>query len=165
MAYLTQNPNQTFMAPILGQVDMAVTPNTKAVMLDPASTNVYCQAGSPVKLVAKAGKGEIIVDVCTGPNDGPVYGIVLYNMRKNKYAAGDMMEIGCRGTVVYLEASTTINRGARVNSTAATASADPLVTTVANNTDWQLGAALDQSAAANELIRIEVDPSDPNLAY
>jgi hypothetical protein len=165
MAYLTQNPNQTFMSPILGQVDMAVTPNTKAVMLDPASINVYAQAGSPVKLVAKAGHGEIFVDVCTGVTDGPIYGVVLYNLRKNKYAAGDMMEVGCRGTVVYLESSTTINRGARVNSTAATASADPLVTTVANNTDWQLGVTLDQASAANDLVRVEIDPSDPNLAY
>jgi hypothetical protein len=165
MAYHTQNQNQTFMAPIIGMVDMAVTPNTKTVMLDPASTNAYVQAGSPVKLVAKATKGQIVVDVCTGPTDGPVYGIVLYNARRNVYAAGDLMEVGCRGTVVFLESSAAVNRGGHVNSTAATASADPLVTTVANNTDYQVGVAIDQTAAANDLIRVEVRPSDPFLAY
>ena len=165
MAYLTQNQNQTFMAPIIGMVDLAVPPNTKTVLLDPASTNVYVQAGSPVKLVAKATKGQIVVDVCTGPTDGPVFGIVLYNPRKNTYAAGDLMEVGCSGTVVFLESSTAVNRGAHVNSTAATSSADPLVTTVANNTDYQVGIALDQTAAANDLIRIEVRPSDPFVAY
>jgi hypothetical protein len=165
MAYLTQNQNQTFMAPIIGMVDLAVPPNTKTVLLDPASTNVYVQAGSPVKLVAKATKGQIVVDVCTGPTDGPVFGIVLYNPRKNTYAAGDLMEVGCSGTVVFLESSTAVNRGTHVNSTAATSSADPLVTTVANNTDYQVGIALDQTAAANDLIRIEVRPSDPFVAY
>ena len=165
MAYLTQNQNQTFMAAIIGMVDMAVTPNTKTVMLDPASTNAYVQAGSPVKLVAKATKGQIVVDVCTGPTDGPVYGIVLYSLRKNQYSPGDLMEVGCRGTVVFLESSAAVNRGAHVNSTAATASADPLMTTVANNTDYQVGVAIDQTAAANDLIRVEVSPSDPFLAY
>ena len=165
MAYLTQNQNQTFMAPILGQVDMAAQPNVVSAKLDPASTNAYVQAGSPVKLVAKASKGEIVVDVCTGPTDGPVFGIVLFNPRKNTHAAGDTFEVGCRGTYVYLESSAAINRGARVNSTAATASADPLVTAVAHNTDFQVGVALDQTAAANDLIRVQIDPSDPNLAY
>ena len=62
MAYLQQNQNQTFMAAMLGMVDMAFQPNVKSVMIDPASTNAYLQAGSPVKLVAKAGKGQIVVD-------------------------------------------------------------------------------------------------------
>ena len=165
MAYLTQNQNQTFMAPILGSVDMAAQPNVVSAKIDPASTNAYLQAGSPVKLVAKASKGEIVIDGCTGPTDGPVFGVILFNPRKNTYAAGDTVEVGCRGTYVYLESSAAVNRGAHVNSTAATSSADPLVTTVANNTDYQIGVAVDQTAAANDLIRIAIEPSDPNLAY
>ena len=165
MAYLTQNPNQTYMAPVLGQVDMAFQVNVKSCMIYISSTIGYLSAGSPVKLVPQAGKGQIIVDGVTGATDAPYYGVILYNPRKNLYAAGDMCEVGCVGTVVYLESGAAVRRGDHVESAAATSSADPLVTTVANGTDYELGLALDDTTAANDLIRVEIRPSDPALAY
>lgn len=151
-----QNQNQFAQTPVLGQVDMTVNPNIKSVKIDPASTSVKLQVGQAMKLVDTAGV-EIIVDEAAITDQA--YGVIIYNPRKNLYAAGDTVELACRGSVVYLEASAAIARGARVQNTPT----GPTVSTLtAYAVNCQIGISLDKPAAAATLTRVEIDPKDPN---
>lgn len=153
-----QNSNQFAQTPVLGQVDMTVNPNIKSAKIDPASTSTKLQAGQFVKLVDVAGT-EIIVDECAVT--AKAYGVIIYNPRKNIYAAGDTVEIACEGSVVYLEASAAIARGAKVQNTPA----GPTVQTLTSlATNCMVGICLDKPTAGATLTRIEVGPQDPNLS-
>jgi hypothetical protein len=159
MAFLTQAMNQFAQAPILGAVDMIPSPNVVSAQITSSSSATAIQVGSPVKLVAGT-SGSILVDVCSGPTDGPVFGVLLYNARKNLYVANDIVEVGCSDTFVYLRASAAVARGAKVTTTAATTTTDPLVTTVSvPSTQYVTGVAIDAAAAANDLIRVKIAPS------
>ena len=159
MAYLTQAMNQFSQAPILGQVDQVPSPNVVTVQIDPASAATSIQVGDVVKLITGS-SATILVDKCSGPTDGPVYGVILYNERKNTYAAGDLCEVGLGASYVYLRTSAAVARGAKVTTTASTTTTDPLVTTVSvPSTQYVTGIAIDVAAAANALIRVQVAPS------
>ena len=69
MSFLTQKMNQFTQTPILGAFDLIPSPNVVAVQLSPSSTAV-CQVGSNLKLITGP-SGLPMVDVCTGPTDGP----------------------------------------------------------------------------------------------
>ena len=153
-----QNQNQFAQTPVLGQVDMTSAINIKSVRIDPSSQATVLQSGQAMKIVDVAGT-EIIVDVAAITEKA--YGVIVYNPRKNLYAAGDMIEVACKGTVVYLETSAAVARGAKVML-------DPTGPTVATlavlATNCMVGICLDKPAAANVLARVEVDPQDPNLS-
>jgi len=161
MAQLVLNQNQFAQTPILGQAASVENPAVFPVRLNPSSTAVL-QAGSAVKLIAGT-SNEYLVDATTGPTDGPVFGIIAYNMRKNLYAAGDSAEVFGEGSVVFLESSAAITRGAKVASTAATSGNDPTVATAVNSTDYITGYALDSAAGAGALIRVMVKRDAPGL--
>ncbi len=153
-----QNQNQFAQTPVLGQVDMTSAINIKSVRIDPASSSTVLTAGQFVKIVDVAGT-EIVVDEAAVTEKA--YGCIVYNPRQNTYLKGDMVEIACKGTVVYLETSAAIARGAKVQNTPAA----PTVQTLASlATNCQVGICLDKPAAANVLTRVEVDPQDPNLS-
>ena len=159
MAFLTQAMNLFTQAPVLGLVSMIPSPNVVSAQILSTSSATAIQVGSAVKLVDGAA-GSILVDVCTGPTDGPVYGVILYDARKNLYAANDIVTIGCSDTYVYLRTSAAVARGAKVTTTAATTTTDALVTTVsAPTTQYVTGIAIDKAAAANDLIRVRIAPS------
>lgn len=157
MAFLTQNMNQFTQAPILGLVDQIPSPNVVSAQLI-STTSAAIQVGSAVKLVAGT-SGAILVDVVSGPTDGPVFGVIPYNERKNTYVANDLIEVACSDTYVYLKSSAAITRGAKVATTAATTTADPTVATDATSGHYITGVAVDQVAAANQLLRIKIQPS------
>lgn len=160
MGQVVQNQNQFAQTPILGQLTMIPNANVFSVRLNPSSTAVL-QAGSAVKLIAGSAIGnEILVDACTGPTDGPVYGVIIYNMRKSLYAAGDVAEVAGPNSVVILEASAAVARGDKVTTTAATAGNDPRVATVSvPSTQYVTGVALDPASGAGALIRVQIAPS------
>jgi hypothetical protein len=157
MSFLTQNMNQFAQAPILGQVDMIESPDVVSAQFLLTSVAV-CQVGSAMKLVAGT-SGAMVVDVQTGPTDATVFGVVLYNARKNIYAGGDFLELGCSGTYVYLKSGGAIYRGDLVSTTAATTSADPLVNTDTTSGHFETGIAVDAATGANQLVRIKINPS------
>lgn len=160
MAFLTQSLNAfTNSNPILGQVENVPTPNVVTGQITPSSSATAIQTGSAVKLVS--GTGAIpLYDVCTGPTDGPVAGVIPYNERKNVYAAGDIIEVAQGASYLWLKSSAAITRGDKVTSTAATTTADPTVATVTvASTQYVTGIAIDSVAGANTLLRIEVKPS------
>lgn len=149
-----QNANQAYQTPVPGQLAVSPNTNVKTVRLNPSSQATVIQACSPVKLIAGV-SSEILVDVCSGLTDGPVYGVIIYNSSKNIYSAGDILQIGCRGTVMFVESSAGINRGASV----AIDPSGPTCATDTTSTHFTVGKAIDQVAAANTLLRIEIDPA------
>ena len=149
-----QNLNQFKPTSLLGGLSFVNNPNVKSVKIDPASTATKLQAGTPVKLVDKT-SSEVLVDACSAATD-PVYGVIIFNAKKGTYSAGQTVEIACKGTVIFLESSAAIARGARVSS-AVTPTA-PTVVTNTTSTNARVGQCLDKCAAANVLVRIEVDP-------
>lgn len=162
MAFLTQAMNQFTQAPILGAVDLVPSPNVIAAQIDPDSVATAIQNGSVVKLVAGAGGAGALplVDVTTGPTDGPVFGVIPYNNRKNLYSAGDVVQVARQGTYIYLKSSEAIDSGEKVTTTAATTTADPLVAAVSvPTTQYVTGEALDTCTGANQLLRVSIAPS------
>jgi hypothetical protein len=158
MAFLQQSMNSFVQTPILGLVGMIPSPNVISAQISPSSVAVI-QVGTPVKLVTGT-SSTILVDACTGPTDGPVFGVIPFNNRKNIYAANDIVEVCCSNSYLYLRSSAAIARGAKVTTTAATSTTDPLVTTVSvPSTQYVTGVAVDTATAADQLIRVEVQPS------
>ncbi len=157
MSFLTQNMNQFTQAPILGLVDQIPTPDVVSAQLL-STTSAVAQVGSAVKLVTGT-SGAILVDICTGPTDGPVFGVIPYNERKNLYKANDLIEVACEDSYVYLRSSAAITRGTNVSTTAATTTTDPLVTTDVTSGHYITGIAVDEATAANQLLRIKIAPS------
>lgn len=157
MAFLTQAMNQFVQAPILGQVDLIPTPQVIAAQILSTSTATAIQNGSAMKLVA--GTSALpLVDIVTGPTDGPVFGVIPYSMRKNIYVANDVIQLALGESYVFLKSSAAITRGAKVSSTAATTTADPTVATAVTSTDYVTGVCIDTATGANQLVRIKIAP-------
>lgn len=157
MAFLTQAMNQFTQAPILGLVDLIPTPQVIAAQIISTSTATAIQNGSAMKLVA--GTGALpLVDIVTGPTDGPVFGVIPYGARKNLYVANDVIQLAAGESYVYLKSNAAIARGAKVSSVAATTSADPTVGTAVTSTDYVTGVSIDTATAANQLVRIKIAP-------
>jgi hypothetical protein len=160
MPFLTQAMNQFTQAPILGLVDLVPSPNTISVQILSTSTATAIQNGSVMKQVALSTAALPVVDICTGPTDGPVFGVIPYTDRKNLYLPGDITNLVLSTSFIYLKSSAAINAGDKVTATAATTSADPTVATVSvPSTQYVTGVALDTCTAANQLLRIRVSPS------
>lgn len=160
-AFLSQSMNQFSQTPILGLVDMIPSPNVVTAQILTTSVATAIQNGSVLKLVdGGSNGGPIIVDVVTGPTDGPVYGAIPYAAKKNIYKAGDFVEVALDSSFIFMKASAAVARGAQVVATAATTSADPTVATVSDNTtQFVTGVAQDKATAANQLIRVRIQPN------
>lgn len=159
MANLAQNSNQTFQTPMLAQVTMDPQPNTVSAQIYPSSVAPVICAGCSVKLVATTPGVGIIVDVCSSASDGPVYGIIPYNMRKNQYSPFDTVEVVGRGGILMLKSYAAVPRGAAVvvlNPAASTT--DPMVQSDLTVGNYISGVALGQAAAGSSLIKVQVSP-------
>lgn len=145
-----QNLNQFAQTPGLGSPDLAYNFNTKSVQINPASVATKLQVGQGLKLIAGASP-TIRVDQAAANEQ--VFGVIIASLKKNTYAAGDTVEVACRGNVVYLEAAAAINRGALVENVPT----GPTVQTKASGA--VLGVALDQASGPGVLIRVEIAPA------
>ena len=141
------NQNQFNVTPILGSVFQGFAPNVKSVRINPSSSTSTFIAGQAMKLIASTAK-EIVVDQISA-GELP-YGILLFNPKKGTYAKGEVVEIACDGTVMWLETSAAVNRGALV-------ALDHTGPTVANATTGNIvGIALENAAATGALIPVEL---------
>lgn len=144
-----QKQNQFAQTPLLGQPDLSYSFNTKSVMIDPESVATKLQVGQALKLVA--GATPMILADEAGSTDVP-YGVIHAVNKKNVYTAGQVVEIACKGNVLYLEAAAAITRNAVVENVPGGPTVQPKASGA------RLGIALDQASGAGELIRIEIDP-------
>lgn len=104
----TMNLNQFTQSPIKGDSATKVNLNTISVQVDPNSTNTILP-GDAVYMTTTTGAGVILVDKCTA-TIAP-FGFVFYSIKVDQFKAGDSMEIGLVGAIIFAQAQGTINRG------------------------------------------------------
>lgn len=144
------NQNQFAQTPVLGAPDLAFNFNTKSVLINPSSVATKLQVGQALKLIA-GNVPQILTDEA-GSTDIP-FGVIIFSLKKNLYAAGNTVEVACKGNVIYLESAAAITRGAAVENVPAS------VTIQTKASGARLGYALDQATGAGQLIRVEIDPA------
>lgn len=148
-----QNLNQFAQTPVVGQQDQTVNNNIKVVQIDPASESTKpLVAGQAFKLVDVAGEVPV-VDVAAITDE--IYGVAVHNMRRDTFAKGDYIELACAGSVLYLEASAAVARGAKVQNNPDT----PAVATLVAGTNASIGIMLDKLTAAG-IGRVEIAPEN-----
>lgn len=159
MATLNQNLNQFRQTAMKGQQDLTVNNNIKVVRINPAYAGTDpLVAGQAFKLVNVAGEVPIVEPAAVTEQ---AYGVAIHTMRKDTFLAGDYIELACKGSVVYLQTSAAVARGAKVQNAIATATVATLASLATN---CQIGIMLDKPTAADQLARVEIDPQDPNLS-
>ena len=129
---------------------MVVNPSIIPVKYNHDAVGGALTPGMVVKFVDVAGS-EMVVDKAATTELAD--GVVVYNPKKNSYAAGYTLEVATRGTYVYLESAAAIARGAYVEINVAN---NQILT--AAGTNKILGKAVDKATAANQLIRVVIDP-------
>jgi len=156
MSNLSLNQNQFVQTPVIGQVARQPGIDTETCQINPNTTAAVIAVGCSVKLIANSGS-QIIVDVCSSPSDGPVYGVISYNLRGNYYSAGSQVEVAGIGNIIQLKTSAAVNRGQRVSVTnPSTSTNDATVAADTTAGDYTIGTALTQASGANQLISVKV---------
>jgi hypothetical protein len=159
MSNLTQQQLATFKSPMLAQTTMDPQPATVSAQILPTSTAPVICAGCSVMLAGVAGP-NIVVDVPQNVQTGPVYGVICYSLRKNRYVAGDTVEVASEGNILMLESSGAITRGARVTCLNPTVNTnDPVVYASTTQGDQSLGVALGQASGSGQLIKVLIKPA------
>lgn len=142
----TLSTNQLVQSPAKGQLDEALNINIFPCQVD-ASQVAALLPGAAVSLVDNANGVPTVIE--TPDSTTPVFGYVVYNIRNKSFPALAPVEIAAEGTVIYLESSAAIARGANV---AAVPTGDLVQTAVTGNVI--VGFAYDQAQAANQPIRV-----------
>jgi hypothetical protein len=153
-----QNMNQFTQTPMVGSVDLTVFPNIKAVRINPAYVGgLPLVAGQVFKLVDVAGEIPVVEPAAVTEKG---YGVAVHTLKRDTFLAGDVIDVACQGSVVFLESSAAIAGAAKVQNTPS----GPNVQTLASlATNCQIGVNITKSAAAG-IVRIELDFQDPNLS-
>ena len=156
--FLTQNTNQFKQTPFLGQLTRDPQPNTLPVRINPVTTFAYGAVAAPLKAYGVSADGEIMVDFSTGPNDGPIVGVIAYDPQLNTYAAGARCRMAGPGNILFLKAGSAIVSWTNVSTTAATSTSDAQVATDTTGGHYITGQALTGAAAANGLLAVKIAP-------
>ena len=143
---MAQNSNQFVQAVEKGMIDLTINPAVISVQVD-AAQGTALVPGQLVKLATTAGGvPKVIASAAVGDDH---FGVVVFNRKTASFAANSMMEVACFGSVVYMEASAAITRGAAV---AYSGAGLKVATAVATNTI--VGKALDTAAGDTSLLRV-----------
>ena len=113
MVDIRKDLNVFAMSAVAGQVAMesAAGPETMTVMMDSESDETLAPA-YPVMLVAGASSIPL-VDLAE-PGTDEIYGLVIANPKIGSWEGGDVLQVTTRGTIIYLEAGESIDRGVKV---------------------------------------------------
>lgn len=158
MANISLNQNQLAQTAMLGAVTSDPQPSAFPCQLDPNSAWANpITAGQSVKLT-NTDSSQIMVEPCSADTDLP-FGVIAYNLRKNSYSLGDIIEVVGREGVMFMKTSGAVARGDNVALTNQTvATNDPTVATNAVAGKTVVGKALEKAAGANALIKVLVRP-------
>lgn len=154
-----QNMNQFVQTPMVGSVDLTVFPNILAVRINPAYVvaTYPLVAGQFFKIVDVAGEIPIVEPAAVTERAD---GCAIHTQKRDSFLPGDVIDLACVGSVVFLESSAAIAGGAKVQNTPT----GPNVQTLASlATNCQVGKVITKSAAAG-IVRVQIDPQDPNLS-
>ena len=152
--------NQNLFAPIALIGDAAEQAiDTVTCQINPNTTASYITAGCAVKLISNVGP-EKVVDVTSGPSDGPVFGVIAYDSRTNSYSGGLHCQVHTMLNVVYMLSASSITRGQRVAVTnQASATTDPTVAADTTGGDYTVGVAETQPSGSGSLVKVRVSPA------
>jgi hypothetical protein len=147
---MTLNQNQFDQVAILGMSDLRFNVGTLSCQVDSSQATALV-AGAVVKVVDSAGGVPKVAAVAADGDEA--FGVVMYSIKDAQFPAGARVEIAGLNSVVFMQATAAIARGARVQATAATPGG---VATVAS-TKHIIGQALDK-AASGALVRVQLFP-------
>lgn len=151
---MSQYLNQFSQSPEKGQLELSSSASPKVLQCIADSALVPGQA---VKLVDGTTKVPHVT-ACTADTES-VFGFVVYSLKNGSYASGAVVEIAILGSVMIMEASAAIVRGAQLNIVVS----GNKVATSASGTKNIIGWSLDKASASGALIRVMI--STPSFAY
>lgn len=147
---MVQTPNQFAQTQERGYVDLSNgAHNVISCQVDTTETGTLA-AGDPVTVVNNAGGVPKVIKATADTSE--IFGFVARNIKDINYSAGDRIEIGLKGTVMFLTAGAAIARMVQVE---ADVSADTVITSAGTNTI--VGWSLDAAAANGDLLRIYIE--------
>lgn len=147
---MTQLSNQFNQTNEKGALDLAINQNLFDCRIDPASVATIT-AGAPLKIVDVAGE-RIVVDLATLAADD-IFGFMPLEIIRNEFAAGKPIRVAINLSVMVMEASAAITRGADLEIV-------PTGVKVATNAGGtSIGRALDKATADGDLIRVLIKTS------
>lgn len=146
-----QNQNQFSQTAEKGMMDMRFNNNVIACRIDSAFVG-ETDVAVAVKLVDNSSDIPTVTPVVADTDD--VFGFIKMNYIRNKFKAGDTVDIACfHDNIMYMESSAAIARGADVMVVVT----GTLVATAAGAGKTIVGEAFDKATAANQLIRVRID--------
>lgn len=145
---MTQILNQFAQSTEKGVLDLALNPNLITCRIAEGSSDDFV-AGTAVTLSDVAGK---IFVVDKSAIDDDIFGFVVYSAKKSVPVAGDFIEVAIAGSVMQMEASAAVARGADLEIVVAS----DKVATLATSGATFIGKALDKAASDGDLIRVGI---------
>lgn len=135
------NLNQFNQSPIKGDSATKVNLNTLSVQIDPNSVNTLLP-GDAVYMTATDGT-TILVDKCTA-TIAP-FGYIYYSLKTDNFTAGDAVEIGLVGAILYVQADGSITRGNNLEYVPSSSLTTGPLMTVSGGVNPISGLALDNA--------------------
>ena len=147
---MTQLSNQFLQTNEKGALDLAKNENLFDCRIDPASIATL-NGGAPLKIVDVAGE-RIVVDLATLAADD-IFGFLPLETKTNEFTAGNLIRCASFMSVMVMEASAAIARGADLEILPAG------VKVVTKAAGTSIGRALGKAAADGDLIRVLIKTS------
>lgn len=144
---MSQNPNQFSQSVVKGLADLRL--NSSVIPCRVAGDESTALVPGQLVKIADVAGGALVVTAVASDEDS-VFGAVIYNVKDVNFPAGSAIEIAADNSVVYLEASAAIARGAQVMPIVTGAK----VATATVGDHAIIGIAIDKAAADGDLVRV-----------
>lgn len=153
---MAQNMNQFNQTPVVGDLDLQTNPN-------PATfTCLFKDKSETADTTMVPGEGAKLIDLDTADIAGinpivderalvsdPIFGVKIFNTKKNASVDGELVQIAGEGAVVFMNSGAAILRGAKVELVLATPG-----NVVTYSSGSEFGTALDKVSAGDQIVRV-----------